>query len=249
MTRTVVITGCSGGIGRAMVNGFHHHGWYVRGLDRTPPPAELPLDDFVHGDIGDVEELTRIGQLLRATDRVDALVNNAAVAIDQPFRSVTLANWHETIDVNVRAAFFLTQHLLDQLAASAGAVVNVSSVHAVATTSNVSTYATSKGALVALSRALAVELAAEGVRINSILPGAVDTPMLDSGLSRGTPSDVHGARDALAARTPLGAIGSPAQIAEAALFLADRARSGFITGQALVIDGGATAQLSTEPGS
>mgnify|MGYP002352026530 FL=1 len=129
-----------------------------------------------------------------------------------------------------------------------GAVVNVSSVHAVATSANISAYAASKGGLLALTRAMAIEFAMDGVRANAILPGAVDTPMLRSGLSRGHAGDgnINERLENLARRTVNGKIGQPEEIAHAIYFLADQEQSSFMTGQAIIVDGGATARLSTE---
>jgi NAD(P)-dependent dehydrogenase (short-subunit alcohol dehydrogenase family) len=108
-------------------------------------------------------------------------------------------------------------------------------------------YASSKGALVAFTRSAALEFASGGVRVNAVAPGAVDTPMLRQGLLRqSTPENLDEAMQELARRTPLRRIGSPDEIAQAILFLADNDRSSFITGQTLVIDGGALAHLSTE---
>jgi NAD(P)-dependent dehydrogenase (short-subunit alcohol dehydrogenase family) len=129
-----------------------------------------------------------------------------------------------------------------------GAIVNVSSVHAVATSKHIAAYAASKGGMLALTRALAIELAPDNIRVNTVLPGAVDTSMLRDGLNR----DHAGSGTAeerlenLARNTVSGKIGKPEEIAQTILFLADPEKSSFITGQPLVIDGGATARLSTE---
>jgi len=98
----------------------------------------------------------------------------------------------------------------------------------------------------ALTRAMAIEFGPEGIRVNSVLPGAVDTPMLRKSLGRLAGGDLEDKLQALGARSPLGRVGRPAEIAAAILFLADGDRSSFITGQALTVDGGATAQLRTE---
>jgi NAD(P)-dependent dehydrogenase (short-subunit alcohol dehydrogenase family) len=119
--------------------------------------------------------------------------------------------------------------------------VNVASVHGLATSQSVAAYAASKGGLIALTRAAALELAAEGVRVNAVVPGAIETEALREGFSRR-----QNAEELLISRTPLGRIGSPRDVAEAILFLADASRSSFITGQTIVVDGGALAQLSTE---
>jgi len=133
-------------------------------------------------------------------------------------------------------------------AAGGGAIVNVSSVHAVATSTNIAAYAASKGGLLALTRALAIEFAPDNIRVNAILPGAVDTPMLRSGLSRGHlgGESVVDRLDNLARKTVNGRIGKPEEIARSILFLADDHQSSFMTGQAMIVDGGATARLSTE---
>jgi NAD(P)-dependent dehydrogenase (short-subunit alcohol dehydrogenase family) len=121
-------------------------------------------------------------------------------------------------------------------------------VHAVQTSANISAYAASKGGLLALTRAMAIEFAADNIRVNAILPGAVDTPMLRAGLGRGHVSggDIQTRLDNLARKTVNGRVGRPEEIAHAIYFLADETQSSFMTGQAMIVDGGATARLSTE---
>ncbi|MCK5054189.1 MAG: SDR family oxidoreductase, partial [Anaerolineales bacterium] len=124
----------------------------------------------------------------------------------------------------------------------------VSSVHAVATSVEMAAYAASKGGLAALTRAMALEFAADGVRANALLPGAVDTEMLRDGLNRG-----HVSGDSiderlldLGRRTVMGRVGLPEELARAIYFMADAEQSAFMTGQTMTVDGGATARLSTE---
>jgi NAD(P)-dependent dehydrogenase (short-subunit alcohol dehydrogenase family) len=191
----------------------------------------------VRCDVADEADLIAGAKALADESQIDALVNNAAVMMDKPFAELSIADWDLTMDTNVRPAFVLTQALLPKLAASSGGVVNVASVHAIATSRGVAAYAASKGALVAFTRATSLDLASSGVRCNAVCPGATDTPML-----RGEPEALRN----LVARTPLSRIAAPSEIAEAILFLADSAKSGFITGQTLTVDGGATSQLSTE---
>ena len=126
--------------------------------------------------------------------------------------------------------------------------MNVSSVHAVATSADIASYAASKGALLALTRAMAIEFAGDDVRVNAILPGAVDTPMLEAGLSRGHVggSTMDERKADLASRTVIGRVGKPEEIAKAIYFLADNEHSSFMTGQQVIVDGGATIRLSTE---
>lgn len=247
MTRTAFITGVCGGIGSATAAAFHGDGWRVVGMDQRLPGAEIPLDRFCRADFADSRAIFDMLNALDDEASVDALVNNAGCAMDKPFLETSVDEWQHTMDVNVRSAFIMSQRLMLRLAERGGAVVNVSSVHAVATSPGCAVYAASKGALVALTRAMALEVATLGVRVNAILPGAVDTPMLRAGLSRSNPiKGVEEALLSLAARTPLGVIGHPSEIASAIVFLADLRRSAFMTGQALIVDGGATARLSTE---
>jgi len=119
---------------------------------------------------------------------------------------------------------------------------------AVMASANIAAYAASKGGLLALTRAMAIEFAPDNIRVNAILPGAVDTPMLRAGLGRGHVGgdDVQERLDNLARKTVNGKVGTPDEIARSIYFLADNEQSSFMTGQALVVDGGATARLSTE---
>jgi NAD(P)-dependent dehydrogenase (short-subunit alcohol dehydrogenase family) len=118
----------------------------------------------------------------------------------------------------------------------------------VQTSANIAAYAASKGGLLALTRAIAIEFAKDNIRVNAILPGAVDTPMLRAGLNRGhlTGDDIYARLDNLARKTVNGRVGKPEEIAHAIYFLADENQSSFMTGQAMIVDGGATARLSTE---
>lgn len=245
--KRVVITGASGGIGAAVAATFRDDGWDVIGLDRNEPPAEIADITYVPCDLGDPAAIKSACATISAGGPVDALVNNAAVQVNKGLGDTTDEEWNLVMNTNVGAAFMCMRELLPSLEAATGAIVNVSSVHAVATSQNIVAYAASKGAMVALTRAAAVELAGHGVRCNALLPGAVDTPMLRDGLSRRPhPDGPDGNLADLVARTPLKMVATAAEIAKSVLFLADTDRSPYITGQALIADGGATARLSTE---
>jgi glucose 1-dehydrogenase len=245
--RTAVVTGVSGGIGRAVADRFAIEGWRVVGVDLVDPAPDQQLDRFEPADLaadGGVAELwARLGDIAE----VHALVNNAAVQVDKPIVETTDDEWRQVIDTNLRSAFQAIREARPVLAAARGAIVNISSVHAVATSVNVAAYATSKAALVALTRAAALELAPDGIRCNAVLPGAVDTPMLRAGLDRRPHVDgAAGNLRAIAERTPLGFVARADQIAPSVVHLADSDASPYTTGQTLIVDGGATARLSTE---
>jgi NAD(P)-dependent dehydrogenase (short-subunit alcohol dehydrogenase family) len=182
------------------------------------------------------------------TDSLDVLVNNAAYQIAKPLIETTVEEWDLVMASNLRSVFLSAKLAHSLLKMHGAAIVNVSSVHAIQTSANIAAYAASKGGLLALTRAMAIEFAPDNIRVNAILPGAVDTPMLRAGLGRGHVGhgDMQERLDNLARKTVNGRVGTPEEIAHAIYFLADNEQSSFMTGQALVIDGGATARLSTE---
>jgi NAD(P)-dependent dehydrogenase (short-subunit alcohol dehydrogenase family) len=256
MKKTVLITGAAGGIGRATVALFAEKGWRVIGVDRAPfdqaqGGAGFPENGlFIQSDISRGEELEAIFAKARVyTDSLDALVNNAALQIAKPLIETTVEEWDAVMAANLRSVFLGVKLAYPLLKAhGGGAVVNVSSVHAIQTSANIAAYAASKGGMLALTRAMAIEFAPDNIRVNAILPGAVDTPMLRAGLGRGHVGhgDMQERLDNLARKTVSGKVGTPEEIARAIYFLADNEQSSFMTGQPMVLDGGATARLSTE---
>jgi len=249
--RTVLITGAGGGIGRATLDFFLEQGWRVIGVDRLPRQDDFPAGGcFIQADISQPGSAGQIFEQAQAfSPTLDALVNNAAVQVANPLVETTVEEWDAVMASNLRPAFLLSKLAYPLLkAAGGGAIINVSSVHAVQTSANIAAYAASKGGLLALTRAMAIEFARDNIRVNAILPGAVDTPMLRSGLDRGHvgDGDLQSRLDNLARKTVNGRIGQPQEIAHAIYFLADESQSSFMTGQAMIVDGGATARLSTE---
>jgi len=249
--KTILLTGAAGGIGRATVNLFTEKGWRVIGVDRASFGEDFPANGlFIQSEISHPESMEAIFQQVQAFSKtLDALVNNAAVQVAKPLVETSVEEWDMVIANNLRPAFLFSKLAYPLLKmAGGGAIVNVSSVHAVQTSANIAAYATSKGGLLALTRATAIEFASDNIRVNAILPGAVDTPMLRAGLNRGhlAGEDMHSRLDNLARKTVNGRVGRPEEIAHAIYFLADNDQSSFMTGQAMIVDGGATARLSTE---
>lgn len=249
--KTVLITGAAGGIGRATVEHFSQKDWTVIGIDRSPFPDPFPPDGLIiRGDVSSIEDWGNIiAELEEFTDHLDAVVNNAAVQITKPLLETTIAEWDQVMNTNLRSVFLCIKSVYPLLKAqNGGAVINVSSIHAIATSKDIASYAASKGGLLALTRAMAIEFARDAIRVNAILPGAVDTGMLRRGLNRDHAGEgsIEKRLENLANNTVNGKIGEPAEIAQAIYFLADEHQSSFITGQPLVVDGGASARLSTE---
>jgi glucose 1-dehydrogenase len=237
--KVVVITGVVGGIGAAAARAFSQAGWAVAGLDLADsgPPE---VDPYASIDLAAPEVEGELQAFLDALPRIDALVNNAALQIVKPLRETTTAEWDQVMAVNLRAAFLAIRLATGQLTRSRGSVVNVASVHAVATSAGMAAYVASKGGLLALTRAAALELAPDGIRVNALLPGAVDTPMMRAGAARFEEGIDH-----IGSRTPLGRVGQADEIARSLLFLAGPDAS-YVTGAALTVDGGVLAALSSE---
>ena len=247
----LLMTGAAGGIGRATVRVFAEEGWKVIGVDRATKFAEFPDDGvYIQADISLPEQQAEIYEKVSAvTSSLDAVVHNAAVQIAKPLIETTAEEWDLVMASNLRSVFLGAKMAYPLLKEGGGAaIVNVSSVHAVATSADIAAYAASKGGLLALTRAMAIEFAPDEIRVNAILPGAVDTPMLRAGFDRGHlgEGNVLERLENLARKTVNGRVGQPEEIARSIYFLADNNQSSFITGQALIVDGGATARLSTE---
>ena len=249
--KTILITGAAGGVGRATVKHFHERGFLVIGVDRQSVYPEFPEEGlFIQADISIPENLEKIFvQATQFTPTLDVLVNNAGFQVTKPLVETTVEEWDMVMASNLRSVFLGSKLAYPLLKAEGGgAIVNVSSVHAVATSANIAAYAASKGGLLALTRAMAIEFAPDNIRVNAVLPGAVDTPMLRAGFHRGRDDEASEESQlaALAAKTVNGRVALPEEIASVIYFLADGAQSSFITGQGLLADGGATCRLSTE---
>jgi len=242
LPRYAIVTGCSRGIGLAIVTAFKREGWLTAGVDLEEAP-DGSCDLFVRGSVSDPATLERLFAGLVAGDASECcLVNNAAFGTAHPFLETTAEEWDQCLATNLSPVFHFTKKLHAML--RGGSIVNISSIHARATSIGAIAYATSKGGLSALTRALALELAERGTRVNAILPGAIETAMLRGNMDY--EKDPEAALEFLRERTPLKRIGQPSEIAELALFLSDHEKAGNITGQEFVCDGGAMARLSTE---
>lgn len=233
---TVVVTGTAGGIGSAISERLRDEGWRVHGIDRRAPDGNARSDDHIL----DLRDVRALHDLLTSLGDVDALVNNAAMMWTESIVDSDLEAFDDLLAVNLRAPFVAMKALHPALERARGAVVNIASVHAFATSPGAAPYAASKGALLALTRSAALEFAPH-VRVNAVSPGAIRTPMLDDGLSRDPEMASF-----LLSRTPAGRLGWPSDVAAAVAFLLDGRRSSYVTGQSLVVDGGVLARLSTE---
>ena len=237
---TVLVTGAAGGIGKAICQVFLEEGYRVIGVD-CRKTAKLPYE-LLHFDVSRLSHADaaceafcrRVEEL--SDGHLDTLINNAAIQIVKPVQEIAAVDWDVTLATNLMAPFWLVQRFLPMLRAAKGSVVNIASIHATVTKPEFTLYATSKGALVALTRSLAVELAPD-VRVNAVLPAATDTPMLRAGFK-----DNMDGLQLLGDYHPLGRIAQPEEVAQVALFLASP-QACFVTGAMVNVDGGIGACL------
>ena len=246
--RHAVVTGAAGGIGSAIVRQLVARGAFVHCADRDGErlrnlEAELAGLVLAHEvDLTDRADTGRaIGRIHAAAgERIDMLVNGAGISRVQPFGSSDDALLDLIFAVNFTAAFRVTRGLLPALrAGGGGAIINIASELALVGQSGYSAYSASKGALLAWSRTLAVELAGDRIRVNAVCPGPIDTAMLAKEFA--TAGDPSQARREETASIPLGRLGAPPEIAAVVAFLAGDAAA-FVSGAAWSVDGGKTAR-------
>jgi NAD(P)-dependent dehydrogenase (short-subunit alcohol dehydrogenase family) len=251
MTRTdlagsvAIVTGAAGGIGKATVELLTARGAAVIAEDVDPSVASLEENnERVVATVGDVREsrtaATAVSLAINHFGHIDALVNNAAIIVSKDILTTSEAEWDLTMDVNVKGTFHHCRAVLPHFIANRkGAIVNVTSISGVLGLPQQAAYCTSKGAVVQLTRQLAIEFASHGIRVNSVAPGAVDTPFLARHLD--AQPDRAAAERAVHAAHPLGRCAAPSEIAEVIAFLVSDASS-FMTGAILSADGGYTAR-------
>jgi NAD(P)-dependent dehydrogenase (short-subunit alcohol dehydrogenase family) len=244
--KVVLVTGAAKGIGRACVDAFMAADWKVVAVDLDA--AELKALDERYGDDvvvvdGDVSRRetnqSAVDEALSRFGRIDCAVGNAGVNLPKLIDDTTDAEFDRLIDVNVRALVYLAQAVHRPLAETRGSLVFVASKTGLVAQRNSPVYVASKGAVVQLARALALDWAPELIRVNAICPGIVDTPMLRYFIE-GLPDQDAAWKEHVEAQ-PLGRLARPEECAAGVLFLASEAAS-FITGVALPIDGGFTAE-------
>jgi NAD(P)-dependent dehydrogenase (short-subunit alcohol dehydrogenase family) len=243
--KRVLVTGSTMGIGRGAAEMFLEAGATVAINGRTPQAVAKIVTELstphavaVPGDVGTVDCCRdMIARAITQLGGLDVLVNNVGICPLSYLEDVTEEHWDQVMAVNLRSAFFCSQFALPELRHSRGNIVMVASVAGIAAGPTDSlVYAISKGGLVNMTRGLAIELAPDGVRVNAICPGYIDTPMIQAE-NAATGGQVHAfIRNA----TPLGRLGTVRECASSILYLAS-GLAGYFTGALLVNDGGCIA--------
>lgn len=233
-----IVTGASGGIGQALVQAFEQSGYAVIATDIKKPPANIKYEFFIKADlertVTDEVYANQIFDRLRKAiegNPLTVLINNAATQILGQVEKLSRENWNKTLNINLLAPFFWSQALLPELKESKGCIINISSIHANLTKREFSAYATSKAALSALTKSLAIELG-NSVRVNAIEAAAVDTDMLRAGFV-----DDMNSFETLKNFHPTQEIGRVDEVGKLAVMLANE-EIPFLNGATIQLDGG-----------
>lgn len=245
--KVALITGAAGGIGAGIAERFSQAGAAVVIFDVNAERAWQMEEKVrrtgralaIRGDVSSEDDVRRaVERTLSEFGALDVLINNAGIEVAGPLVEMSSSAWDRQLGVNLKGAFLCAKHAIPHMRGRGGAIVNISSVHAFVSYEGNAAYDASKAGMIGLTRALALEHGRDGIRVNAICPGYIDTPMMDEWL--GSQPDPEATLRQVLSIHPIGRMGTPGDIAEAALFLASDSAS-FISGTYLVVDGAMTA--------
>jgi NAD(P)-dependent dehydrogenase (short-subunit alcohol dehydrogenase family) len=241
--RAAVVTGVGSGLGKAIAGELAAEGAAVLGCDvddRSGEQTMAGIGRFRHADVSrEADVAALVDESVAVFGRLDLMVNNAAIQLEQELVETTEDELDRVLAVNLKGPFFGCKHAVRVMRpAGGGVIVNVASILALVGDGILAAYCAAKGGVLGITRATAVQYGAEGIRCNAICPGDIDTPLVQAYFN--TSADPEALRRQVAGEYPLGRIAQPREIARAVVFLASD-DSSFMTGEAMVVDGGLLA--------
>lgn len=243
--KVAIVTGGASGIGAATARLFAAEGAKVALVDRDAQglakvAGEIPGALAIEADVShNAQAHDGVARVIRQWGRIDVLMTAAGISLGGTVDAIDEAAWDRTFDINVKGTFLWVHHAIKpMIAARSGAIVTVGSQLAQSSLGKNAAYVASKGAIASFTKTIAVDHAPQGIRVNALMPGVIDTPMPARSIQR--QADPEAARAFWKQRHPMGRIGQPEEVAKAALFLAS-GDSSFVTGTLLFVDGGWTA--------
>jgi len=242
--KTALVTGAASGIGAAIAERFLSSGYQVAFFDidgqaalatasrLTFQPRKLVLE----GDVANEQQVREaVSRTVADLGSLDVLINNAGIEINGTVVDLSAEQWERQLAVNLMGVVFFSKYAIPEMRHRGGSIINISSVHALMSWPGCAAYDATKSALIGLTRAMAIDHGKDGIRVNAICPGYIETPLLEQWFAMGAVT-----REEVLKFHPLGRIGKPSDVAEAALFLASDAAS-FISGTSITVDGALTA--------
>jgi len=249
--KIAIVTGAAMGIGKGIARVFANEGAKVAIVDINEAEGRKTCTEireaggeaiFIRADVSNEQEIREmVKEVIAHYQALHILVNNAGIGVYKNILETSSEEWDRCLGVNLKGVFLCSKYSVPYIINSGGgSIINIASVHAVATTANTAPYAASKGGVLALTRNMAIDLAKYNIRVNAICPGWVYTPLIENIFK--SSGDSEAMRKRITERQLLKRLGTPEDIGYAALYLASDEAS-FVTGTALFVDGGLTAVL------